>query len=75
MARFYVYEHSKFAGFLSFFGWIGIVFGVYSLFNEELGWKIGVVSLAIAFVLKLSAFLLNRFIGRIKSKRTFENDK
>ncbi len=69
MAKIDVYEHSKFATFLSALGWIGIVLGSYACFEEELGWKIGIISLAIAFVLKMSAFLLNQFVGQIKSKR------
>ncbi len=75
MAKIDVYEHSKFATFLSFLGWIGIIFGSYSCFNEELGWKIGIISLAIAFVLKMLAFLLNQFVGQIKSKRAAKKNK
>ena len=69
MAKIDVYEHSKFATFLSFLGWLGMIAGSYSCFNEELGWKIGVALLAIAFALKMLAFFLDRFVGRLKSKR------
>ena len=68
MAKIDVYENSKFATFLSFLGWMGIILGSYACFNEELGWKFGIITLAIAFVLKVSAALLDRFVGKIKSK-------
>ena len=69
MAKVEVYEHSKFATFLSALGWIGLGFGFYACFNEDLGWEIGIISCAISFGLKIVAFLLNKFVGLIKSKR------
>ena len=75
MAKIDVYENSKFATFLSALGWIAMPIGSYACFNEELGWKIGIILLAIAFALKMLAFLLDRFVGRIKSKRAAKKTK
>ena len=68
MAKIDVYENSKLATCLSALGWLGIVIGSYACFNEELGWKIGIILLAISFALKMAAFFLDRFVGRLKSK-------
>lgn len=75
MAKIDVYDNSKFATFLSALGWIGIPIGTYSCFNEEIGWKIGVIILAIAFVLKMLAFYLDKFVGKIKSKRAAKKNQ
>ena len=65
MAKVTTYKNSKFATFLSFLGYIGIVLGVYSCFEEELGIGVGIVALAIGFVLKLLA----GFISKKKSEK------
>lgn len=65
MAKVTTYKNSKFATFLSFLGYMGIVLGVYSLFEEELGVSVGIISLAIGFALKLLA----GFISKKKSER------
>ncbi len=75
MAKVEVYEHSKFATFLSALGWIGIGFGFYACFNEGFGWEIGIISFAISFGLKILAFLLNKFVGLIKSKWAVKKNK
>ena len=69
MAKIDVYENCKFATFLSALGWMGMAIGFYACFNEELGWKIGIIILAISFALKMLAFFLDKFVGRMKSKR------
>ena len=65
MAKVTTYKNSKFATFLSFLGYIGIVLGVYSLFQEDLGVSVGIISLAIGFGLKLLA----GFISKKKSEK------
>ena len=75
MAKIDVYENSKFATVLSALGWLAIIAGSYSCFNEELGWKIGVILLVIAFVLKMLAFFLDKFVGRMKSKRAAKKNQ
>lgn len=65
MAKVTVYKNSKFSTILSFLGYMGIVLGVYSCFNDELGIKVGIISLAIGFALKLLA----GFISQKKSQR------
>ncbi len=69
MAKIDVYENSKFATFLSGLGWLGMGIGFYCCFEEEIGWKIGIIIVVIAVVLKMLAFFLDRFVGKIKSKR------
>ena len=69
MAKIDVYDNSKFATFISVLGWIAMIAGFYYCFNEESGWKIGIILLVIAFALKMLAFFLDRFVGRMKSKR------
>ncbi len=75
MAKIDVYENSKFATVLSALGWLAIIGGSYSCFNEELGWKIGVILLVIAFVLKMLAFFLDKFVGQMKSKRAAKKNQ
>ena len=65
MAKVTTYNNSKLATFFSFLGYIGIVLGVYSFFEEELGLVVGIVSPAIGFALKLLA----GFISKKKSER------
>ena len=66
MAKVTTYKSSKFATFLSFLGYIAIVLAVYSFFEEEFGFVVGIISLAIGFGLK---FLAN-LIGNRKSKKS-----
>lgn len=75
MAKIDVYENSKFATVLSALGWLAIIAGSYSCFNEELGWKIGVILLVIAFALKMLAFFLDKFVGWMKSKRAAKKNQ
>ena len=75
MAKIDVYENSKFATFLSALGWMGMAIGSYAFFNEELGWKIGIIILAISFALKILAYYLDRFVGRIKSKKAAKKNQ
>ena len=65
MAKVTNYENSKFATFLSFLGYIGIVLGVYSFFEEGLGVSVGIISLVIGFALKVLA----GFISQKKSEK------
>ena len=75
MAKIDVYENSKFATFLSALGWMGMAIGSYACFNEELGWKIGIIILAISFALKILAYYLDRFVDRIKSKKAAKKNQ
>ena len=75
MAKIDVYENCKFATFLSALGWMGMAIGSYACFNEELGWKIGIIILAISFALKILAYYLDRFVGRIKSKKAAKKNQ
>ena len=65
MAKVTTYENSKFATCLSFLGYMGIVLGAYSFFEEELGISVGIISLAIGVALKLLA----GFISKKKSEK------
>ena len=70
MAKIDVYDNSKFATFLSSLGWLGMPIGAYCIFDDEgLGVGVGIIIMAIAVALKFLAFFLDRFVGRIKSKR------
>ena len=40
-----------------------------------MGWKIGIIILAISFALKILAFYLDKFVGRIKSKRAAKKNQ
>ena len=71
MAKVTVYKNSKFSTFCSFLGYLAIVFGVYSFFKEELGFGVGIVSLAIGIALKLFAV----FISRKKSEKEAKQDQ
>ena len=75
MAKIDVYKNSKFATFLSALGWIALACGSYFCFDEKIGWEIGVILLVIAFVLKVLAFLLDKFVGRMKSKRAAKKNQ
>ena len=75
MAKIDVYDNCKFATFLSALGWMGMAIGSYACFNEELGWKIGIIILAISFALKMLAFFLDKFVGRMKSKRAAKKNQ
>lgn len=65
MAKVTTYKNSKFATFLSFLGYLAIVLGVYSLFQEEIGATVGIILLVVGFALKLLA----GFISKKKSER------
>ena len=69
MAKVTTYQDSKFATFLSFLGYIGILFGVYSFFEDEFGMSVGIIALAIGFILKILASL----IGNKKAKKEAQN--
>ena len=69
MAKIDVYEDSKLATFISALGWLAIIFGSYSCFNEELGVSYGIPGLAAGFCLKILAFYVNRFVSKLKRKR------
>ena len=65
MAKVTTYNNSKFATFLSFLGYIGILLGVYSFFEDEFGITVGIISLVIGLALKLLA----GFISKKKSEK------
>lgn len=65
MAKVTTYENSKFATFLSILGYLAIVLGVYSCFEEELGFGVGIIALVIGIALKLLA----GFISKKKSEK------
>lgn len=65
MAKVTTYKNSKFATFCSFLGYLAIVLGAYSLFQEDLGIGVGIILLVIGFALKLLA----GFISQKKSER------
>ncbi len=71
MAKVTVYKNSKFSTFLSFLGYIGIVLGAYYCFNDELGIRVGIISLIIGFALKL----LSNFIGNKKAEKEEKKNK
>lgn len=60
-----IHKIKKLATFFSFLGYIGIVLGVYSFFQEEFGIGVGIISLAIGVVLKLLA----GFVSKKKSEK------
>ena len=60
MAKVTTYKNSKLATVFSFLGYIGIVLGVYSLFQEEFGISVGIVALAIGIALKLLAGFISK---------------
>lgn len=69
MAKVTVYKNSKLATVFSFLGYIGIVLGVYSLFQEEFGISVGIVALAIGFTLKLLAGFISKKKNEKEAKR------
>ena len=69
MAKVTVYKNSKLATVFSFLGYIGIVLGVYSLFQEEFGIRVGIVALAIGFALKLLAGFISKKKNEKEAKR------
>ncbi len=71
MAKVTVYKNSKFATFISFLGYVGIVLGIYSFFKEDLGVVVGIISLVIGIALKVLA----AFIGKKKTKKDAENNQ
>ena len=71
MAKVTVYKNSKFATFISFLGYVGIVLGIYSFFNEKLGVGVGIISLVIGISLKILA----AFIGKKKTQKDAEKNQ
>ena len=71
MAKVTTYENSKFATFLSFLGYLGIVLGVYCLFEDDFEISVGIIMLVISFALK---FLAN-LIGNRKAKKKAQNSQ
>lgn len=71
MAKVTVYKNSKFATFISFLGYMGILFGIYSFFKEDLGVAVGIVALVIGVALKILA----AFIGKKKTKKDAEKNQ
>lgn len=69
MAKIDVYDSSKLATFISALGWIGLGFGSYACFNEELGFDIGIIALAISFALKMLAFIINKIKEKWDAKK------
>lgn len=69
MAKVTTYKNSKFATFLSFLGYIGIVLGVYSFFEEEFGIGVGIIALAIGVALKLLASFISKKKNEREAKR------
>ncbi len=69
MAKVTTYANSKFATFCSFLGYIAIVLGAYSCFEEELGVSVGIVALAIGFALKLLAGFISKKKSEKEAKR------
>ncbi len=68
MAKVTTYKNSKLATTCSFLGYLAILLGVYSCFEEEFGIGVGIVALAIGFALKLLA-------GFISKKKSEKDDK
>ena len=66
MAKVTVYKNSKFASFLSFLGYVAIVFGIYAMFNEEVAG--GIIALIAGIGLKVLA----AFISHKKSQKAAE---
>ena len=71
MAKVTVYKNSKFATFISFLGYMGILFGIYSFFKEDLGVAVGIVALVIGVALKILA----AFIGKKKTQKDAEKNQ
>lgn len=71
MAKVTVYKNSKFATFISFLGYMGILFGIYSFFKEDLGVGVGIIALVIGVALKILA----AFIGKKKTQKDAENNQ
>ena len=69
MAKVTTYKNSKLATFCSFLGYIAIVLGVYSFFEEEFGISVGIVALAIGFALKLLAGFISKKKSEKEAKR------
>lgn len=65
MAKVTIYKNSKLATCLSFLGYIGIVLGIYSFFEDEFGVGVGIIALAIGVALKRLA----SFISKKKSEK------
>lgn len=69
MAKVTTYKNSKLATLSSFLGYIAILLGVYSFFEEEFGIGVGIISLAIGFALKLLAGFISKKKSEKESKK------
>lgn len=69
MAKVTTYKNSKLATFCSFFGYLAIVLGVYSFFEDELGAVVGIIALAIGIALKLLAGFISKKKSEKEAKR------
>ena len=70
MAKVNVYKNSKLATVLSFLGYIAIVIGVYSFFQDDISFVVGIILLAIGFIFKFLASL----IGNRKNEKNKQED-
>ena len=71
MAKVTLYKNSKFATFISFLGYMGILFGIYSFFKEDLGVAVGIIAFVICVALKILA----AFIGKNKTQKDAEKNQ
>ena len=69
MAKVTTYKNSKLATFFSFLGYIAIVLGVYSCFQEEIGIGVGIIALAVGIALKLLAGFISKKKSEKEAKR------
>ena len=69
MAKVTTYKNSKLATFCSFLGYLAIVLGVYSFFEDELGAVVGIIALAIGIALKLLAGFISKKKSEKEAKR------
>ena len=72
MAKVNVYKNSKLATVLSFLGYIAIVIGVYSFFQDDISFVVGIILLAIGFIFKFLASLID---NRKNEKNKQEDSK
>lgn len=69
MAKVTVYANSKFATVLSFLGYLCIPVGVYFLFEDGLDKSVGIITIAVGFVLKMLSALINRWKEKWLARR------
>ena len=70
MAKVTTYKNSKLATCFSFLGYLGIVLGVYSLFEEDLGIVVGIIALVIGIGLKLLAGFISKKKAEKEAKKS-----